>query len=233
MSNTTPAPGVHSDSVKRAEDFHPEYYDQDRPEVARLLPENYSKVLEIGCGKGLFRKNLTKPHEYWGVEPVQSAAEEAGKHLDKVLLGIYDDVEDQIPDQEFDLVVCNDVIEHMVDHEKFFTQIKKKIKKGGYLISSIPNIRQLGCLYQILWKRDFRYRKYGLLDRTHLRFFTRKSLRRTILEHGYRIDGWENLNPLVLPLYWKIPAYCVVAVLGWDTQYLQFGIRIQPIEEKR
>lgn len=232
MSKSTAAPGVHPDSEKHADGFHPEYYDQVRPEVARLLPENYSKVLEIGCGKGLFRNNLTRENEYWGVEPVESQAKEAEKHLDKVLHGIYDDVADEIPDHEFDLVVCNDVIEHMVDHEKFFRDIKKKMKKGAYLVSSIPNIRQLGCLYQILWKKDFRYREFGMLDRTHLRFFTRKSLRRTILEHGYRIDEWKDLNPLVLPLHWKIPAYIVVAILGWDTQYLQFGIRIQPVDDK-
>ena len=131
MSKSTAAPGVHPDSEKHADGFHPEYYDQVRPEVARLLPENYSKVLEIGCGKGLFRNNLTKENEYWGVEPVESQAKEAEKHLDKVLHGIYDDVADEIPDHEFDLVVCNDVIEHMVDHEKFFRDIKKKDEEGS------------------------------------------------------------------------------------------------------
>lgn len=87
--------------------------------MVRFLPVAYSRVLEIGCADGEFRQNLTGEHEYWGVEPVRSAANTASKRLDNVLVGTYAEVEGDIPNDYFDLVICNDVIEHMVDHDKF------------------------------------------------------------------------------------------------------------------
>jgi 2-polyprenyl-3-methyl-5-hydroxy-6-metoxy-1,4-benzoquinol methylase len=111
------------------------YYQSPRHEVVALLPKHYSRVLEIGCGAGRFRENLNQEHEYWGIEPVEPAAKIASKKLDKVLIGTYQEVLEQLPKDYFDLVVCNDVIEHMPDHEEFFQSIKNYIQKDGYLIA--------------------------------------------------------------------------------------------------
>ena len=94
------------------------YYSRARTRVADLIPEAYNKVLEIGCAEGIFRTYLNEC-EYWGVEPVPEVASTASEKLDKVLVGIYEDVADELPEQYFDLVICNDVIEHMVNHDKF------------------------------------------------------------------------------------------------------------------
>ena len=96
-----------------------DYYQKERPELVTFIPESYQRVLEIGCGAGCFRAHLRKDAEVWGVELSPTPAEEARKNLDNVLLGSYQDVADQLPDAYFDLIICNDVMEHMPDHDWF------------------------------------------------------------------------------------------------------------------
>lgn len=206
------------------------YYQRVRNEMTPLLPKQYSKVLEIGCAEGNFRNNLSQEHEYWGVEPNESAVAIAKEKLDKVLIGTYEETVNQIPNDYFELVICNDVIEHMVDLDEFFQSIKKKIKKDGCLIASIPNVRYLSNLFEILVKKDWEYKNEGILDRTHLRFFTKKSLIRTISDNGFLIDQIIGINPyrggsgLTQCLY-----YFVILLFGQDIKFRHFGLRIRCI----
>lgn len=196
-----------------------------------LLPKQYSRVLEIGCDKGDFRGNLSQEHEYWGVEPVESTATIALKKLDKVLIGNYQEMLNQIPNDYFDLVICNDVIEHMVDHDEFLQSIKKKIKKDGYLVASIPNVRYLPNLFEIIIKKDWEYGNAGTLDRTHLRFFTKKSLNRTITDNGFVIDQFMGINPFHgISGLRRCLCYFAILFFGQDARFFQFGIRIRYVE---
>ncbi len=204
------------------------YHQGYRKEMAAFLPKQYSRVLEIGCGNGNFRDNLSKEHEYWGVEPVESTAMIASKKLDKVLIGTYQEMLNQIPNDYFDLVICNDVIEHMVDHDEFFQSIKKKIKKDGYLVASIPNVRYLPNLFEILVKKDWEYKDEGILDRTHLRFFTKKGLLRTITDNGFVVDQFMEFCPYRNDSGLKrCLAYFAILLFGQDVRFLNFGIRIR------
>ncbi|WP_373097931.1 class I SAM-dependent methyltransferase, partial [Zhongshania sp.] len=87
------------------------YYDGSRKDLVELIPSGVKRVLEIGCGKGGFAKNFEGVAEYWGVEPDSASAKLALNTLTKVLVGTYDEVEAELPDGYFDLIVCNDVIE--------------------------------------------------------------------------------------------------------------------------
>ncbi len=176
-----------------------QYYQATRPEVAALLPEHYGNVLEIGCGEGGFAMQLRPDGEVWGVEPFNPAAIVAGQRLSRVLVGTYDQVRDALPDRFFDIVVCNDVIEHMVDHDAFFVSIQQKMTPGGWLIGSVPNVRNFWNLYNLLVKRDWAYTDTGILDRTHLRWFTEKSLRRSLLSNGFEIEAFGGINSLFRP----------------------------------
>lgn len=213
-----------------------DYYLAARPEVTHLLPEKYTKVLEIGCGEGNFKKNLTQPCEYWGIEPVKETAEIAKKNLFKVLNGTYQEMHTELPDKYFDLVICNDVIEHMVDHDQFLEMIKGKLADDGCIVGSIPNVRFVGNLIELLFKRDWRYRDDGILDRTHLRFFTLKSLKRTFLEHNYTILEFKGINTALPKLrsLKKIIKHLLFRLLeiitlggSRDIKYLQIGFRIK------
>ncbi len=181
--------------------------------------------------------------EVWGVEP-SDAADIAGEKLHKVLRGLFDDVSSALPENYFDVVICNDVIEHMVDHDKFLETIKSKLAPDGVLVGSIPNVRFYTNLYELLINADWPYEDTGIRDRTHLRFFTQKSLLRSFHEHGYVLERFQGINddlhrPLPTGSVKRIVKDLVkrsmlVAVLlvsfgaARDLRYLQFGFRARP-----
>ena len=199
-----------------------------RKEMAQFLPRHSATVLEIGCARGEFRTHVSLPNEYWGVEPDRARAAVAEDCLDKVLTGTYQEVEHQIPNAYFDLIVCNDVIEHLPDHDAFLQSIQKKMTADGCLIASIPNVRFIVNLFEVLVKKDWQYRSEGTLDRTHLRYFTKKSLIRTIGSNGYTIEKMMGINLWKPQIFLKQVVWLlVIAVCGEDTRFMQYGIRIR------
>jgi 2-polyprenyl-3-methyl-5-hydroxy-6-metoxy-1,4-benzoquinol methylase len=204
-----------------------QYFKNLRSEMCEFLPVRYERVLEIGCGEGLFRANLTLPNTYVGVEPEAKPAAVARNVLDQVLVGTFDEVADQLPRQHFDLVICNDVIEHMPDHDRFLEKIKEYISQDGVLVGSIPNMRYLPVMRELLVDRDWRYRESGVLDSTHLRFFTERSWGRTLAMHGYAVEQLQGITPIPIEgnLREKSVRRLMIAVLGNDIRFQQFGFR--------
>lgn len=215
------------------------YYEGSRPEVTALLPAGCRRVLEVGCGAGGFRENLPADCEYWGIEPATGPAAIAATRLGRVLTGLFDDVCGELPRGYFDVIICNDVIEHMPDHDAFFWKIQAYLSPEGCIVGSVPNVRCYQNLYELLFERDWRYRDEGTLDRTHLRFFTRKSLLRTLKENLYQVEAFTGLNDLAPARLtslkklrrWLSVSLIVVLTLGLfsDIRYLQFGFRIRPV----
>ena len=204
-----------------------EYYKHHRPEVARLLPQQYARVLEIGCGEGRFRSNLTHPCEYVGVEPSAEAAATARNALDRVLTGSYEAVAKDLPTAYFDLVICNDVIEHMADHDRFLQDIQRHMQPGAFLVGSVPNVRYFFHLWNLMVRKDWHYMDHGTLDRTHLRFFTQKSWRATLQAHRFSIETLHGINEpswgdRLLRRWAKLS---LAALVGNDSKFLQIGFR--------
>jgi len=204
-----------------------EYYKHHRPEIAGFLPGNYRNVLEIGCGAGLFRANLRSECTYTGVEPSPTAAETARKSLDNVLLGTFDSVAAELPVDHFDLVICNDVIEHMIDHDAFLENIKRHMAPGATLLGSVPNVRYCVHLWHLMVGKDWKHEEHGILDRTHLRFFTLKSWRQTLQAHGYSIDVLQgvtepNWGTNLVRRWVKLG---LANLVGADSKYLQIAFR--------
>ncbi len=194
-----------------------------RPEVLALLPplKPVLKVLEIGCGEGKFSAGLPGTVEAWGVEPDRASAEVARGSLHKVFANIYDEVESELPLDYFDLVVCNDVIEHMTDHEDFMRKIQKHMAPGAFLVGSLPNVRFYGNLFNLIVARDWHYQDAGILDRTHFRFFTFKSLRRSFESTGFDVVRLEGLNEARWPDF--SPRTIVERLLRNAMIFLTFG----------
>ena len=208
------------------------YYINDRMNMVEFIPQKYSKVLEIGCGQGNFRINFANDCEYWGVEPYSAVAEVAKKKLNKVLVGTFDEVFNNLPDNYFDLIICNDVIEHMIDHHTFYSKVKVKCTKNAYMIGSIPNVRYIKNLYNIFIKKDWEYTKEGILDKTHLRFFTLNSIKRDFLSNQFNIDKLYGINKIAFEgktfdIFKMILFELLFILLGQDTKFLQFGFRVQ------
>ncbi|MBN1559591.1 class I SAM-dependent methyltransferase [candidate division KSB1 bacterium] len=208
------------------------YFKGTRPEIVRFLPEHYTKILEIGCGEGDFSANFKSDYEYWGIEPNQGAAQVASRKL-KVLIGTFQEVCQQLPDDYFDLIICNDVIEHMDDYNAFFQAIKAKMTDSSFIVGSIPNVRYISHLIELLLAKDWRYREEGILDESHLRFFTEKSFRRAILNNGFRIERLAGINGIKLKLTppKRLVQNLLIPIFGADSRYMQFGFRIKYVVE--
>ncbi|MDR2593213.1 MAG: class I SAM-dependent methyltransferase [Fibromonadaceae bacterium] len=196
-----------------------------RPEMTQFLPNEYSKVLEIGCNTGNFVQYLSKPYECWGIEPFEEAANVAKTKMDKVLIGFYDKVANEIPNNYFDLVIANDVIEHMENPWDFLQFIKGKMTTNASIVLSIPNVRYYDNLKNLLFYKDWKYVDAGILDITHLRFFTEKSITRLLNENGFEIEYMVGINSIKirkrhLPIYWLAKF-----IFGTDIEFLQFGVR--------
>jgi 2-polyprenyl-3-methyl-5-hydroxy-6-metoxy-1,4-benzoquinol methylase len=203
------------------------YSSHMRAEMVQFLPSEYSKVLEIGCNVGNFRRFLSKPCQYWGIEPFEEAANIAKTKMDKILVGFYDNVINEIPDNYFDLVIANDIIEHMEQPWNFLKSIKKKMAEKASLVLSVPNVRYYDNLKNLLFYKDWKYVDAGILDITHLRFFTEKSIIRLLNENGFEIEMMKGINSMKimrrhLPKHWFIQF-----VFGADIKFLQFGMRVK------
>jgi 2-polyprenyl-3-methyl-5-hydroxy-6-metoxy-1,4-benzoquinol methylase len=213
-----------------------DYFGHDRQEMLPYVPTQRARALEIGCGYGRFIGSLPGVVDSWGIEPT-GAAEAAQKRLTRVLRGTFDDTEEQLPKGYFDLVICNDVIEHMPDVSNFFTRITKYISPGGMIIGSIPNVRFYNNMFEFLLEKDWRYTDEGILDKTHLAFFTKKSFRRTLEEHDFEVLRLEGINAdvrfsrsLRTRLYLIAAYVLVVMTFGYfsDIRYLQFAFQATP-----
>lgn len=174
-----------------------EYYQSCREEMIDFLPSDSKTFLEVGCGEGNFGlmiKDKIPGSVFWGMELEGEPASKAIKKIDKVLVGNCEGLVDSLPDNFFDCIIFNDSLEHLVDPFSFLKNIKNKFKGNGYVVASIPNFRFYKNLHNIFFERDFEYVEAGTLDRTHLRFFTRKSIFRLFEEQGYKVEALEGIN---------------------------------------
>lgn len=213
-----------------------DYYTQKRPEMLPFIPERRGRVLEIGCAEGNFLANLPGVEEGWGIEPSPSAAAARGR-LHRVIEGTFDDAEPLLPQAHFDVVICNDVIEHMIDHDSFLARIGRYIAPGGVIVGSIPNVRFYENLFQLLLEKDWHYVPAGILDRTHLRFFTARSLRACLARHNFEILRFQGINSHVRMMrnrrgqaYYLLSRLLIAATLGYfeDIRHLQFAFQATP-----
>ncbi|GAC1419431.1 MAG: hypothetical protein NVSMB67_09610 [Flavisolibacter sp.] len=172
------------------------YYSHARPEILANVPFNVKRVLDVGCGAGAFGISLKQKLgcEVWGIEPVSEAAGEAKNVLDKVFIGLFEDCITTI-DTKFDLICFNDVLEHMPNPWSSLEKTRRLLSDTGIIMASIPNILHYHEFFEILFKRDFRYSEAGIMDKTHLRWFTRKSIIRMFDECGYKTVNIKGLDP--------------------------------------
>jgi len=175
----------------------PEYYRSSRPEMLKFIPEGCRRILDVGCGSGQFGHMLKEQRdiEVWGIEPYEAAAQEARTHLDHVICGLFIE-ESGLPQSYFDAVIFNDSLEHMVESEPPL-ELAKALLSGSeaVVIASLPNFRYIDNLKHIVLEKDFKYTNDGILDKTHLRFFTLKSMSALFRRVGLTVVSTSGINP--------------------------------------
>lgn len=203
------------------------YYGHVRPEMLQFVPSTAKKIIEIGCGEANFSNQLINDNvEVWGVEPNLEAAKVASNKLFKVLTGTIGETIFDLPEDYFDVIILNDVIEHLIYPEEDLKKLKPKLNKGGILVSSIPNVRYSKNIFNLIFKRDWKYTASGILDNTHFRFFTKKSIQRMFKECGFTIQTIKGVNRTKSFLYYPFAVIFNTFLLfsQLDMFYMQFAI---------
>lgn len=200
-----------------------DYYKGVRKEMLKYIPVNAKKILEIGCGEGNFGALLRKERgaEVWGIEFQKEQASVAASKLDKVLCGDVDVLLHEVPAGYFDVVICNDVLEHLLDPYKVLDHIKSKLAQDGRVVSSLPNIRYFRSFFDLLFRKNWDYTEQGIMDFTHFRFFTVNSIRKMYESLNYEVLLHEGINPTKSLKPWPL----ILLSFGYfsDMRFLQFA----------
>jgi 2-polyprenyl-3-methyl-5-hydroxy-6-metoxy-1,4-benzoquinol methylase len=206
------------------------YFHSQRPEMLKYIPENAIHILDVGCSEGTFCNMISRPdRELWGVEINPDAAQVATKVCYRVLVGDFNAIFDQLPNNYFDCVIFNDVLEHLLLPWETIQMVKSLLSPDGVLVSSIPNFRYIDNLItEILFHGEFQYKpEGGILDDTHIRFFTTKSIRRMFIEQGYEVLVHDGIRPCKS---WKEKLF-INLTFGFlkDSRYRQFATVAKPV----
>ncbi len=203
------------------------YYSNTRQEMLPFIPSSAKKILEIGCGKGHFCGQLIgKDIEVWGIEPDKDSAEIAEKKLYKVLNNKLDDAVRLLPDNYFDVIILNDVIEHLLFPWDDLKTLRSKLSNNGVITASIPNVRYIKNLFHVLINKNWEYSESGILDSTHFRFFTKKSIVSLFSKCGYSIEKIKGINKTKSTKY-QLFALLINVLFFFnhsDTLYLQYAV---------
>ncbi|HMK64273.1 MAG TPA: class I SAM-dependent methyltransferase [Thermodesulfobacteriota bacterium] len=172
-----------------------EYFEHSRPEIAALIPSGCRTLIDVGCAGGALGALLKTQHpnlEVRGIEPVADQAEKARALLDDVLIG---NADAPLPENwpRPDCIVLADVIEHLIDPWETLRLWQKRLTTGGWLILSVPNVGHKSIISGLI-RGTWDYAPEGILDRTHLRFFTRRSLMDLLNQTGFRLIRLERIK---------------------------------------
>ncbi len=166
--------------------------------LARLVKPN-SRVLDIGCNYGSLGQYLidNKKCIVDGVDFNEAAIEIAKKSLRKAYVC---DLEKQnindILSDKYDFIICADVLEHLRNPGKTLLEIQDLLADSGKLLISIPNVAYIGVILDLMGG-NFRYSDEGILDNTHLRFFTQTSILKYLYDHNFKA---KVLDAVIVPL---------------------------------
>ena len=159
--------------------------------IYEKIPKN-KKILDIGCNTGLLGEALKKNKqcEVWGADYSREAIKLAKKRLDKTIVC---DFEKEIPfkKEKFDIIILADILEHLKNPEDLLLKIKKLLNSGGIILASIPNVANIYVRFNLLFGK-WDYKNSGILDKTHLKFFTKKTMIKLFVESGYKINGIDS-----------------------------------------
>lgn len=168
------------------------------PDILRIMDKNFKRVVEVGCSSGALARaylNVNPVCEYTGVEIEPDFAEIAKEFCSNVIVG---NVESFV-EEEFlklfpsDCWIFGDALEHLYDPWALLRRIRPHLLPEAQIIACIPNA-QHWSIQASLNNGQFRYQDHGLMDRTHIRWFTRATIIDLFESTGFRIiDGFSRV----------------------------------------
>lgn len=198
------------------------YFSNTRFDLISLLPKNkVNRLLELGAGSCdtlVEIKRLDLASEVVGVELMKlPGTNQENSLIDQLIFGDFETLENQFQVHSFDVIICGDVLEHLVDPWSVVEKLTGLLKPGGSFIVSCPNIRYYKTFVNIFMKGSFEYTDFGLFDKTHLRFFCKKDILSMLSQTGLIV---ESVTP-AFKFYKKSKVYLLNAItFGLFEQFL-------------
>jgi 2-polyprenyl-3-methyl-5-hydroxy-6-metoxy-1,4-benzoquinol methylase len=195
----------------------PDYYSRVNLDLLALIPPDAKAVLEIGCGAGALAEAYIRvnPGVIWrGIEPNENACRQARERMSWARATTAEDFVSAPPCSDRHLADClilGDVLEHLTDPWAVLKGLARHLVSGAQVLASIPNIQHFATLFNLI-HGNWDYTDEGTLDRTHLRFFTLKSIREMFDQAGLQIHeirgtratgddaGWKLWQEFAAPL---------------------------------
>lgn len=200
------------------------YFDTTRPEMLGFVPPDARRIVEFGCGAGTFAEQIKARQNSYivGVELMPEPAARAVQRLDKVFQTNIEQGLDFLSGETFDCAIFLDVLEHLHAPWDVLAELKKYLAPGATVIASIPNLRYFEVMKSLLLRKRFDYQDEGVMDRTHLRFFTCDDIAHLFAAAGYSITRMEGLKG-GFPWKFRLLNRLLLGRLD-DMQYLQFAV---------
>jgi len=207
-------------------------------ELVQELRRGPLRVLEVGCSSGYMGAAIRAfGHHVVGVEPAQAAALVAQSVLDAAFCGTLQAFAQTAPRKHFDVITLADVLEHMADPAEALRLCQDLLAPGGHVVISVPNVTH-GSLRAMLLDGRWEYQELGILDRTHLRFFSRRELLETFSRAGFVVrdlrrtlapvtHGLEGLDP---PIDSRVIELVSACARDDDVESYQFVASLQERE---
>jgi 2-polyprenyl-3-methyl-5-hydroxy-6-metoxy-1,4-benzoquinol methylase len=154
------------------------YFSLERQIFKNAIPENGLRILDIGCGNGVlgaYFRNEQKC-EVFGIDINENACMEAQKNLDGVLHANVEVIDLPYETEYFDTIIMGDVVEHLINPVIALKKLLLVLKPGGKIFITVPNIRNWKEVCNLVFHDKWEYDTWGILDYTHLRFFTKTSI---------------------------------------------------------
>jgi ubiquinone/menaquinone biosynthesis C-methylase UbiE len=174
------------------------YFDGTRIAFVKELPTNPSaRLLEVGCGNGRTASAMKAESKCgWctGIELCAEPAAEARTRLDQVIVGNVEQLELDLPEKSFDILILSEVLEHLVNPGAVIQKLRRFLKPGAVVLAGSPNVCHHSVVRMVLSGR-WQYESKGIMDATHLRWFTAQTYRELFESNGYVVDHVGSANP--------------------------------------
>jgi SAM-dependent methyltransferase len=163
------------------------YYGGCNEHLLSAIPMAAKRILEVGCGEGYLGARLKERNpdcKVFGLEREPAVASRAAERLDQVFMRDVESEDPPLAPETVDCILYGDVLEHLVAPDAVLARHRRLLSPQGVVLCSVPNVQHHSLLAALL-SGDFQYTAAGLLDATHLRFFSYSTFFKLLLDAGY------------------------------------------------